>query len=214
MVCLVCFLNGLSMGCSSTDVGASNYRCMDDEDCRTGLICHPVRKACEPPAVIVDGGVSGDCRMAANACASGFSCQQTMGMWTCLPGGQTDAGAPSCRDGIRSGRETDVDCGGPNCGGCEAGLLCLESRDCLSTVCDNNRCTEASCTDGVLNGSETSTDCGGTCSGCGTGSACAEGSDCLSGVCTDGRCAAPSCSDDVQNQGESDIDLRRSVHAV
>ena len=134
---------------------------MDDSDCRTGLICHPVRKACEPPAVIVDGGTIGDCRMATNACAPGFSCQFVMDTWSCLPGEASDAGGPSCSDLARNGRETDVDCGGPTCGGCRAGKLCLEPTDCLSLVCNNNRCAEISCDDGVLNGTETSTDCGG-----------------------------------------------------
>ena len=169
LVCLVCLLNGLSAGCSSTDVGASNYRCMDDDDCRTGLICHPVQAAnlrsslmgvCRAtaewlrmpvlPALVAGnlwacGRASPVARptqvehLAAMAFAAGAK-----RMWTVVVLIVVDAKRDSCASNLR----------------------------CLSTVCDNNRCTEASCSDGVLNGSETSTDCGGSCSGVGVGSVC------------------------------------------
>ncbi|HYX90376.1 MAG TPA: glycoside hydrolase family 5 protein, partial [Myxococcaceae bacterium] len=50
---------------------------------------------------------------------------------------------PSCADGVMSGTEAGVDCGGP----CQA-------------------CPSSSCTDGVQNGSETGVDCGGPCRPC------------------------------------------------
>jgi hypothetical protein len=45
-----------------------------------------------------------------------------------------------CTDGLLNGAETDVDCGGGACPGCEEGEDCLENRDCLS-----NRCLDGVC---------------------------------------------------------------------
>ena len=41
----------------------------------------------------------------------------------------------SCSDGVRNGRETDVDCGGSDCAPCETGAGCCDSSDCASAVC-------------------------------------------------------------------------------
>jgi hypothetical protein len=50
---------------------------------------------------------------------------------------ETGTGGASCFNGIQDGTETDVDCGGPDCGPC------------------------ATCDDGIKNGQETGIDCGG-----------------------------------------------------
>ena len=48
---------------------------------------------------------------------------------------------PSCTDGIQNQGETAIDCGGPNCGGCEDGLACSDASDCLGGICDTPLCT-------------------------------------------------------------------------
>ncbi len=48
-----------------------------------------------------------------------------------------EPGPPTCTDGKRNGKETGVDCGGPDCPAC------------------------STCTDGIKNGKETGVDCGG-----------------------------------------------------
>ena len=97
--------------------------------------------------------------------------------------------ATGCADGVKSGAETDVDCGGPDCSPCEAGRQCVEARDCRSTLCEGNQCQPQNCSDSVKNGTETDVDCGGPdCSGCGAGYGCTAGSDCTSGSCSDGWC--------------------------
>lgn len=45
---------------------------------------------------------------------------------------------PSCNDGLQSGEQTDVDCGGPNCDPCQAGENCQEGDDCISGMCDED----------------------------------------------------------------------------
>ncbi len=47
---------------------------------------------------------------------------------------------PSCDDGEKNGQETDVDCGGGDCGPCGLGKACVENSDCESTHCENEVC--------------------------------------------------------------------------
>lgn len=49
-------------------------------------------------------------------------------------------GLPTCIDGIQYGEETDIDCGGPNCDGCDDGQVCEIADDCLSNVCLDGLC--------------------------------------------------------------------------
>jgi collagen triple helix repeat protein len=103
---------------------------------------------------------------------------------TCSSGVCTPLAAPTCSDGIRDGKETDTDCGGPTCAACAVSRQCLVGSDCTSGYCAGNICAVATCNDGVRNGSETDVDCGGpTCAPCATGNACLQSSDCASGLC-------------------------------
>ncbi|GMI17662.1 hypothetical protein TrLO_g10538 [Triparma laevis f. longispina] len=47
-----------------------------------------------------------------------------------------------CTNGVKSGDETDVDCGG-DCGGCEVNKACLVDGDCKSDTCLSNVCVAA-----------------------------------------------------------------------
>jgi cysteine-rich repeat protein len=54
---------------------------------------------------------------------------------------------PACDDKIRSGDESDVDCGG-SCPACDNGKACVKSGDCSSKFCGANLCAVAkSCKD-------------------------------------------------------------------
>src|SRR5690242_13711848 len=98
----------------------------------------------------------------------------------------SDAATANCKDGIKNGTETDVDCGG-SCSACQSKQHCLLGTDCVEGVCTNTTCTLPTCIDQVTNGSETDTDCGGPdCAPCQTGGKCAKPSDCKQGVCTAG----------------------------
>ncbi|MBU1240603.1 hypothetical protein KJ865_12905, partial [Myxococcota bacterium] len=114
-----------------------------------------------------------------------------------------------CEDNIQNGSETDIDCGGDECGGCDTGETCLLGSDCLSKVCDSlNQCAEPSCFDTVKNGDETDINCGGSvCDPCVEGEKCLSGSDCESNICDDlNVCSGSSCIDSVRNADETDID--------
>ena len=60
-----------------------------------------------------------------NECASGF-CNPDLDR--CM--------TPSCSDGFQSGEQTDVDCGGPNCGKCIVERSCREHDDCVTQYCE------------------------------------------------------------------------------
>ncbi|MDC0673977.1 SBBP repeat-containing protein [Nannocystis radixulma] len=49
--------------------------------------------------------------------------------------------APSCSDGLESGDESDLDCGG-SCGGCAVGQGCGGDGDCLGGACEANQCVD------------------------------------------------------------------------
>jgi hypothetical protein len=114
----------------------------------------------------------------------------------------------TCRDGLLSVNEIDVDCG-PACGaGCATGKSCSSDQECQSGFCAQGLCAMPSCSDNAKNRAETDVDCGGSdgCKACGVGQRCATAFDCDGGACVNGRCLAASCSDGIQNQDESDVD--------
>ncbi len=119
--------------------------------------------------------------------------------------------AVHCGNATKDEDESDVDCGGIACPGCDTGQTCGGDSDCASLKCNSatNTCNVSLCTDGVKNGSETDKDCGGpNCPKCGDGKVCAGATDCTNGVCsgTPPLCQAPTCTDGVKNGTEGDKD--------
>ena len=96
---------------------------------------------------------------------------------------------PHCIDGLKSGDESDVDCGGQDCTRCADNQSCVLGSDCHSLVCSNGSCITPTCSDLVKNGAETDVDCGGSCAThCGLGASCAVDMDCGTQSCGDGVC--------------------------
>ncbi len=91
-----------------------------------------------------------------------------------------------CTDGVRTGSETDVDCGGGMCPGCALGQMCLLDFDCTSHACDGISavCVSDACTDHRVDGGETDVDCGGAnaCARCVLGKKCIATTDCAPGL--------------------------------
>lgn len=102
--------------------------------------------------------------------------------------------APStpCRDRVRDGDETDVDCGG-SCQPCAAAKQCSRAEDCQSSACDAGTCRAATCSDGVRDGYESDVDCGGSCAKCSAGLVCAADGDCASNSCDNGIASLGTC---------------------
>ena len=90
--------------------------------------------------------------------------------------------AERCRDRVRDGDETDIDCGG-TCQPCQPTAACAVPGDCQTAACDAGRCRAASCSDAIRDGLETDIDCGDSCGACQLGQICVAGTDCASGRC-------------------------------
>ncbi len=131
----------------------------------------------------------------------------------CAAGVCTSGSTSSCKDGVKNGAETDVDCGGPVCPTCATGKACAVASDCTSGDCAAGVCASGaapSCTDGIENGTETDVDCGGgTCAPCAEGKSCLVNADCIDDTCHAGTCMAPApklCADGIKDGNETDID--------
>ena len=163
----------------NTDIEDDNLDCTIDS-CKTGAPSHQPKnlgtsctgsgnaKVCNAVGLCVECVDGTDCT--SGLCTETFTCA-----------------AATCTDNIKSPGETDIDCGGLSCPGCENEQDCLVDGDCLSGECGGNPLTcQESCFDGVLNQDESAIDCGGVCSQCQVGVDCDVASDCVSGVCTAG----------------------------
>jgi len=62
---------------------------------------------------------------------------------------QCDDPAAVCTDGVLSGAETDVDCGGPDCAECPVGAACIDDEDCEEGICGGGTCVVGSWSTGV-----------------------------------------------------------------
>ncbi len=51
---------------------------------------------------------------------------------------------PTCSDTVRNQGETDIDCGGKNCGPCPLGGSCARGSDCASGFCKDDQCVDTS----------------------------------------------------------------------
>ena len=103
--------------------------------------------------------------------------------------------------------ETDVDCGGADCGPCAPGGGCKVDSDCSAGVCVAGTCQDPTCGDGLANGNETGVDCGGAdCAVCGAGEGCSTEVDCATLWCAAGVCGTAPCDDGQQNGHETGVD--------
>jgi hypothetical protein len=99
--------------------------------------------------------------------------------------------------------ETDLDCGGLDCRGCELTQSCIGSTDCVEGNCLDGTCQLPGCDNESQDAGETALNCGGPCDPCSTGQGCLEHADCQSSVCTDNVCRAATCEDNTLNGEET-----------
>jgi len=101
---------------------------------------------------------------------------------------------------VNNGAETDIDCGGGVCLGCDLGKTCSLNADCTSNICVSSVCVDALCGDGLVTGAEICDD-GNATGGDGCSSMCTPetGFTCsgvMPTVCT------PICNDNMVVPGE------------
>ena len=138
---------------TDVDCGGSCPPCDDGLDCSQASDCISgvCDTTCQAPSC-TDGVRNGnetdqdcggaECVGLGRLCANGQECAVP---GDCVSGVCEGSGPltcqPSCTDGEQNQGETDLDCGGPNCGGCEDGLACSGNTDCLGGICDTLVCT-------------------------------------------------------------------------
>lgn len=137
--------------------------------CQDGAPTHLPKMEGAPCAS--NGGAVCDGEAQCVACNKDSDCADPMTM--CSGGACV---AMSCSDGMMNGAETDMDCGGPDCGPCADNLLCQEGSDCESQLCVDDgmgalRCAPPACGDGMKNGEEACDD-GGALAGDGCAADC------------------------------------------
>lgn len=108
------------------------------------------------------------------------------GMGNCVLG--------TCVDGVHSGSETAVDCGGPDCDPCDDGAACLVPRDCTSRFCERGEGGAGSGGQGP-----------GVCDACSDEGQCAEAGDayCDGGLCLDRKPDGAGCNEGLECQSGS-----------
>ena len=111
-----------------------------------------------------------------------------------------------CDDRLKTGDETDVDCGGSCPAKCGFHAGCGDGDDCASGICLDGTCDVPGCGDGIKNNDESDVDCGGSCGPCTNGKICGDASDCATQTCVSARCADANCADGVMNTNETDVD--------
>jgi hypothetical protein len=159
--------NGDETGVDCGGSCASCSSCIDGEQngTETGVDCGGPCGDCLEPGACNDPdsqecqdcqSANNSCRLACLGCTLNPSCQVQPCQADCDETlAECEGERPSCDDGIRSGDEEGIDCGGS---------------------CEEACPTEPTCSDGVQNGDENGIDCGGSCEDeCSTAPTCNDG---------------------------------------
>ena len=181
--------------------------CVSGSDCPWSSPLVPV--ACIEPARKCVGGANAglacvvdDCPGA--SCADGRKCNggSNDGL-ACTTGAQCPGGfcagtcSDLCHDGVQSGHESDIDCGGAECQACLPGHACRVAGACSGGTNSGNVCTAASgCPAGA---GSCDTNAPRRClTGANVGMACSSDNDCL----FDCRAASADCAGDGIANGQ------------
>eukprot|EP00924_Labyrinthula_sp_SR-Ha-C_P000908 snap_masked-scaffold_7-processed-gene-7.26-mRNA-1 protein AED:1.00 eAED:1.00 QI:0/0/0/0/1/1/2/0/2171 len=198
--------------CAPCKIGQT---CMLNADCSPTLICNPRSQQCAPASCfngLLDVDESDtDC---GGVCSNYTKCKPMKKCWAqsdCFEGDCVSGTCLSwkCLNGVQDELETDIDCGGGECGSCDVFDSCVTTADCGShLVCHLGQCLLESCFNNVKDGLETDIDCGGRfCSQCSRHKTCRMSSDCAAGLCYNGTCYGFDCFNGLQEASdESDVD--------
>ena len=164
--CLGCGDQLLNLGESDVDCGSvCNRKCLQgdlcniDDDCKQ-FGCNDNTFHCigcgdleqSPQTYESDVDCGGDCTL----CALGESCFTNLDcgsitvnteqyQLSCAYFNHTCLYAPECHDGLKNGNETDLDCGGPLCMGCDNNQGCNSDDDCRSIPDGDSECSDGLC---------------------------------------------------------------------
>jgi hypothetical protein len=186
--------------------------------CGMGMVCSGAGSCvgCVDDSTCIAPATCGGCGVANTCCCKPKTCAELGKSCGLLPDGC--GGMVQCNDGLKSGTETDVDCGGSTCGTkCAQGKTCAANGDCATGFCADGVCCDGAC-GGACQSCNQANKVGqcsplgagpdnnppNACSGTnicvnGTckklqGQPCAAGAECTTNQCTDGVCCNASCS--------------------
>jgi hypothetical protein len=168
------------------DGAGACVECLRSTDCPQGLVCDAHHSCGSASCTDIDcGGACGPCALGKH-CLVDSDCQS----FAC-DAATTTCVQNQCLDHRQDGNETDADCGGGACAGCDLGQSCVLDQDCKSQACDapTLTCISNQCSDHRLDGQEADVDCGGPfCTSCPVGKACRTSGDCFAGhVCNSSK---------------------------
>jgi hypothetical protein len=190
---LACVDNACVDTCEEIDCPAEEvcYRGVCHDACDAQADCDDQSRCYSGSCVPEDcGGVT--CRDD-ETCHFGACLDQCTSQSDCQGAAVCDNNAcvsPSCDDGLQNGAETDVDCGGPDCPGCDEGGSCGVDDDCASGACEAGACAPADGCD--------ATDCASSDGWVDDGAAyaCCDGAQACS-TCQDQEYVSHTCDGDV-----------------
>ncbi|HEY0136982.1 MAG TPA: DUF4215 domain-containing protein [Nannocystis sp.] len=121
----------------------------NDDDCTNACALASCGDGAPQPGEQCDDGNKDDTDACLGTCLTA-SCGDGVvqaGVEACDDGNQSNLDActvacalPACDDQIKSGSESDVDCGGAACNDCNKGKSCLADTDCITGACVNGGC--------------------------------------------------------------------------
>lgn len=173
------------------------HTCQQGSDCDNGFCVEGIccdtacQELCRTCNGNDNGGKSGVCSKANAGLDPGARCSG-QGLGTCDEGG-----ACRCKNGMRDGAETDVDCGGPDCQKCGDGHACSGNGDCGSGHCIGGICCNTDCT-GPCHACNLAPHWVGRCvpvfsgekGGCPSGQGCTPSHTCGGGKANDAGCSS------------------------
>ncbi|HEY6728771.1 MAG TPA: hypothetical protein VI197_32390, partial [Polyangiaceae bacterium] len=146
-----CANDDLDDGETDVDCGGVCPACDDDLNCELDADCqsgHCAAGLCAPPNC-EDYRKNGDesdvdCGGSCPRCPTAVACTTHADCASSVCGGPAPLPnaclAPTCRDRVVNGDETDVDCGGSECGPCGLWQTCRDASDCQGSICAGSRC--------------------------------------------------------------------------
>ncbi|MEK6964446.1 MAG: hypothetical protein AABX70_08560 [Nanoarchaeota archaeon] len=141
---------------TDTDCGGSSCKkCTVGKACEANTDCFS--NQCDKESKKCKGSTGGSCRDLtqnqdeSDADCGGSKCQkcQVSKMCKiaedcqsnyCLEGKCWNAPPKTCLDTVKGGDETDIDCGGAQCGPCKSGKSCRLGSDCATQICASKVC--------------------------------------------------------------------------
>ena len=199
--------NFRGMTCEDFGMTGSTLSCTSQ--CEIDLKnCLPYASSCLNGLTDAGSETDTDCGRSCVSCINGKTCSDDS---DCQSGrcAENICTANTCNDSLKNGKETDVDCGGPDCGGCIKSQACWIDEDC--SVCTTAACTA---TYSNQNGFRATLCEGLVCKLSNETFTCSSNADCVSGLCdtqNSGRCLAH-FQDDMCQSGDHEISLGNGMY--